>query len=486
MGEHRAMEPPTAYASMDDATLVRGCIADDPAAWEALLERHARLIDAVILRVLDERRPGDTSELPIIHDVLVSMLKRNQAGPFRVWSGRSLRHYLIVLTRQAAGEHVEDATPTASLVSALPTPASIFLDDLVGIEPAKKVAATLDRLSPYIRAIVRLRLRGIGPEGIAAAVGMPLTQVMACLERIAGRLGGHEPHAVESWRMLLGCASLEERVRIASMTRRDEEFGEWRSMAENTWRAVGARSFTQLLPLTPQCFDALAIAAFVEGTVRGPDRALAESHLATCGRCIDTMAMVVLDAETQGPLRDAAAHGREVALSAACTATERFLPGLLLVDALGRRGEPRARDLARLAHLGTRLEPGGRRRGASEASKVMATMPVPCDAEAPIVAAEALTAGDFSRAYRAIDDYTAKSPLGARLRLMAAGSGHDLKGAADLAEKVIGKKSVDPGLLADARSILALAEGESLPDEILAERLRRAIPDLVRFVVRRA
>ena len=49
------MSMPAPYAEADDKGLVEGCVAGDEDAWRVLSERHGRLVDVVIARVIDER-----------------------------------------------------------------------------------------------------------------------------------------------------------------------------------------------------------------------------------------------------------------------------------------------------------------------------------------------------------------------------------------------------------------------------------------------
>jgi len=110
---------------------------------------------------------------------------------------------------------------------------------------------------------------------------------------------------------------------------------------------------------------------------------------------------------------------------------------------------------------------------------------IPADDEAPLVAFEALALEDPHTAWRAIDDHVARQTLGARLRLLAAASGHDLEGARALADEVVGAPEIDPGLTVDADAVRALPERAALPREILVERLRAVLPEAVRFVLTR-
>lgn len=484
------MPMPPPYAQSSDEALVDGCIGGDEDAWKALDARHGRLVEAVVTRVLDQRRPGHLDDVPPIVQSVVGHLRRNGAGPLRTWDGAcDLKHYLAVVARQKAEEHVQEATPVANLVASLPTPAAVFLDDLVGVEPAKRITDALDRLSPHVTAMVRLRLRGLEREGIAAALGMPRHTVTQNLERIAERLGemqhDDDPSAARAWRMLLDCAPMGDKVELAIRTEDEPAFQQTRSMAEGTWRAVRERALTHPHPRTGACLYERDVAAFVDGSIRGADRARAEGHLATCPRCIDSVATLTTDVRVFGPLREARHADREVAVAAACISTTRFLAGELLASRAIERGCDRGEDLARLARVGLGLEGG--RRGEEfrwEPSRVVSAE-IPSDEEAPLVAIEALVHADPHAAGRAIDDHMAKSTLGARLRLLAAAAGSDFDQAKRVVEQMETRRVSDPGLSGDADAVRALPEGRALPREILVERLRDAIPEAVRFVLSR-
>lgn len=483
------MALPAPYAEADDQGLVDGCVADDPDAWNALLSRYGPLVELVAVRVVDERRTGPLDEVPGCIESVGAHLRRNQAGPLRTWCGQSLRHYLAAHARQVSMVYLQDVTPPATLIASLPTPAAIFLDEVLGTEPAKQVTEALDRLPPNFGALVRLRLRGLDRSDIAATLGKTQQMVVSHLERIAERLGsmaeGNEEDACASWRVVLDAATIPERVEVAIRTESDRDFRKVRALAEATWRAVRERAFTRLFPKQALCLDENGFATYVDGTLRGAERTRAEGHVATCARCIDTVATLTMDLRAADICREAANRDPALGLIAACVATTRFRAAVELGEVAAEEGSLGAADLVRLARMGQLLEAGAERH-VTEPSRVrvLSTMP-PTDEEAPLVAIEAMVANDIHGAARAIDDELAKTALGARLRLLAEVAGHDVENGRALAAELVARPHSDPGLNDDAAAALALPEGRALPREILVERLRNALPLAVRWVLNR-
>ena len=483
---------PAPYAEADDRALVDGCVAGDEDAWIALAQRYGPLIELVAVRVVDERRVSSFEEVPGVLDSVHAHLRRNQAGPLRTWGGQSLRHYLAAHTRQVAMSYLQDVTPPATLVASLPTPAAIFLDEMLAAEPAKQVSDALDRLPPNFGAVVRLRLRGLDRSDIAATLGKSREMIVSNLERVAERLASMadpdeqaKAQSEAAWKVVLDAATIGERVAVAIQTENDMAFRKVRALAEATWRAVRERAFTRLHPKQPLCMDENAIATFVDGTLRGADRTRAEGHLATCPRCIDNVATLTMDMRAADVRRDSASKDADVGLVAACVATTRFRAAVELAKVAVEEGSSRASLLARLARVGQMLE-GGAEKTAAEPSRVrpLSTAP-PSDEEAPLVAIEALVANDAHSAARAIDDQLKRSALGARLRLLADVAGHDVESGRTFAAELAERPHSDPGLNEDAAAALALPEGRALPREILVERLRHALPLAVRWVLTR-
>ncbi len=482
------MPLPAPYSEADERGLIDGCISGDEDAWAMLERRLGPLVETVVVRVVDERRRSTLDEVPGCVEAARAHLRRNQAGPLRTWNGQSLRHYLAVLTRQAVVEYLQDVTPPATLIASLPTPAAIFLDEMLAVEPARQITEALDRMSPNIGALVRLRLRGLDRSDIAATLGKTQQSVIASLERVAERLGDMGDSTEDTraaWRVLLDAATIAERVSVAMRTETDREFRKGRALAEATWRSVRERALDRLYPKQALCLDENTFATFVDGTLRGADRTRAEGHMATCPRCIDSVATLTLDMRAADIRRDASAFDPQVGLAAACVATTRFRAGALLAEQAAAAGSARARDIVRLARVGQMLE-GGAERHSGEPSRVRAvSIHPPTDEEAPLVALEALVADDMHGAARAIDDELAKGTLGARLRLLADVAGHDPTEGRHQAEELMIRPHSDPGLMEDAAAALSLPDGHPLPRESLVERLRSTLPQAVKYALSR-
>jgi hypothetical protein len=98
------------------------------------------------------------------------------------------------------------------------------------------------------------------------------------------------------------------------------------------------------------------------------------------------------------------------------------------------------------------------------------------------VALEALVRDDSHAAVRAIDDELAKGPVGVRLRLLALSAEDDASEGRELAEEILGRPQSDPALVTDAKATLAIPPGDSIPREILIERIRDTLPSVVRYL----
>lgn len=458
----------TAYSEADDAALVAGCVGGDGDAWAALLDRYGRLLRSIVVRVLDERRLGQLDEAPAAFEVVIDHFKKGGGSALRAWdSSCGLRPYLAIVTRLVAESYVQDATRPATNIGLLPS------------EPAEsdspsKLTELLDRLPPNLRALVRLRLRGLDRADVSAILGIPQQQVAPTLEKIAERFGETEgANALAAWRIVLDCAPPAERVAIALRTEEDGSLRAAREAAEQSWRAVRDVGWLRPQPRTASCLDDKMIAAFIDGSLRGPGRARTEGHLATCERCVDAVASLTNDLRAVGPLKDAASADESVALAAACIATGRHRAAEHIARGGVQAGAERARALLRLARVGRAIDGDALELDSAETSRVVSR--IPTDDEAPLVALEALAAGDPHAAERAIDDHAAKQTLGLRLRLIAAAAGNDVDAAKALANE-LAERSHDPGLAADAEATRSLPADRSLPREVLLERLRDVLP----------
>lgn len=469
------------WESADDEALVEGCLEGDEEAWAALAGRHGSFVRATVVRLLDAPDAEDPD--PLLERVWGSL--RRPDGPLRRWSGGcQLRSFLGLFARQVARQGAASDPGTA--LAAATTPNGLYLDDLGISGPLLRVEGILGKLPPNVASLVRMRVRGLSRGDMAATLGRSPATVLANLERIASRLASEDDPELSSrcYRVLLDAADIPERVDLALRSEQDPDVARVRSAVDVTWRAVGERALGRSAPRGDGCLEDHAMAGFVDGTLRGAGRARAEGHVATCARCIDEAAALVLDLRVQSCLRDAAGLDDRVAVAAACVATLRFGAAARLIERARQRGADGAlvAALERLAQAGQLLDGGHATRG--RGSQVVATR-VPSHEEAPLVAFEALVRGDPRGAVRAIDDRMALQGLGARLRLLAAATS-DLEQAREMAETWLDSPRIDPSRTLDARAVLALPPGRALPREILAERLRDVLPEAVRFIVSRA
>jgi hypothetical protein len=465
----------------DDQALVEALRAKDKDAWERFLSRFGRALRTVVVRVVDERRGGTLGEVPQCIQVAGKFL---QDGLFDRYRGAAtLRCFMAAAVRSEITSYLQDVTPPASLIASLPTPTSLFLDEVLAEEPAKRAGSVVDKMPPNMGGLLRLRLRGLDRADIGSTLGLTDETVRGHLEHLAERLGEldeEEPgYAEVAWRMLLDAAPIDERVATADRTLRDARFARVRSVVESTFRALRERELLRLHPRANECLEDETMASFVDGTAKGPDRTRVEGHIATCPRCIDAVAILTMDMRTIDALRDVAEWNAELAVAAACVTTTRFRAAALLAE-LAKGDEARVRAITRLARIGLSLS-GGSRAVAVEPSRIINTA-IPSDADAPLVALEALVNDDTHSAFRAIDDALAHGPLGARLRLLALAAEDDVTEARKLAEEIMSRSQTDPGLVADAQATLAIPKGDSLPREILIERVRDTIPAAVRYL----
>jgi hypothetical protein len=285
---------------------------------------------------------------------------------------------------------------------------------------------------------------------------------------------------------VLGGLPAEEEVALALEAERDQAFIEARTAAETIWRSVRERALVMPQARSGACLDAPSVASLVDGSLRGAARARAQGHLTTCSRCVDAVGLLVSDLAAEPILRTTRGRDRRLAIGAACIIAGRYVPAQLLAESAANAGVEGSVELLRIAVLGQRLQglTHARESQGAEPSGIMLSPTIPNDEEAPLAAAEALARGDVATAYRAIDDHVAKSSLGARLRLIAAASGHDVLEARSLAREALARRNVDPDLADEAKGVVALPEGRALPREVMVRQLLRLVPDVLKHILR--
>jgi hypothetical protein len=480
------MTLPPPYVTSDDASLVAGCLGGDEDAIRTLLERHGVLAELALVRGLETAVDVDAA-LAARRKDLARFLARDGGGALLGYASGScsLRSYLAVVARLVARD--AGAPTRLPFAPAAPTPPTLDVAGIVAarttIERLGRVTELLDRQPLDVTALVRLRAHGVERAHAAALLGTADATGRTVLARLASRLSeadaGSEDAAAAGWRMVLDAASHGERVEIALLTERDvpaegqPSLRRARAGVEAVFRALRDRLLSEASPSTPNCLDSRSTAGFVDGTMRGGARARVEGHVLGCPLCLDEVAALAIDTRALEAVRHAASGDRRLGLGAALLASGRYVLAAKL-----RAADPTPRfDLvARIAEAARSLESGLEAREPDASGVLMRGLP--SDEEAPIVAFEALALDDPSGAYRALDETTARSSIGVRLRMLTAAALGDLAAARALASEARG--SVDPGAVADAESLAALPDGATLPREILVERLRDAVPALVR------
>ena len=140
-----------------DAELVTRCRAGDQSAWEALVDRYARYVHAIVTRVyrLD---PHDAEDA--FQDVFARIFER-----------------LDTLRRAGREVPVDDVPESAD-------------DGLAGLDEALTVHAALDRLSPECHEILdRFFCRDESYRTIGAELELPAGTIASRIARCLTRLG---------------------------------------------------------------------------------------------------------------------------------------------------------------------------------------------------------------------------------------------------------------------------------------------------------
>lgn len=466
------MSLPSPFENVDDRGLVEACTRGDEDAFAALEGRYGRVIRAIGLRVADDLMAAPAN-------VAVSVdayLRRNHCGPLRTWTGVRLPVFLALVAREIA---VSVLTGQPHLT---PTGLPAVPDDPHALDDDAEEEA-FGRLPPHVRVILRLRMHGLGATGIAATLGAPRPAVLHQLGLIARRLGADHEASVEAYRIALGHASHAERVRLALRSSEDRAFRHARREAIATWEALAERELARTPPATRTCLALDGISGLADGSLRGPSRHAAEGHVGGCPHCADRLARLVMDQDVVTPLRQAARLPEPVAQLATAVSTGRIALATRLVDEAEASDPRRTRALARIAKAATAIDALARLGSSHPPWTDREPTSIPTDDEAPIVALEALALRAPVAARRAVDDLLARRVVGKRVRLLASAAQGDLREAFAIAKDVMERSSPDPELARDVDAVTALVEGEALPNEVLAERVRTLVPDVVRYVV---
>jgi RNA polymerase sigma factor (sigma-70 family) len=171
-----------------DAELVARCRAGDQSAWEALVDRYARYVHAIVTRVyrLD---PHDAEDA--FQEVFARIFERldtlRDVDALRPWIAQTARNCAVDTLRRSGREVPVDDIPEGAD------------DGLARLDEALTVHAALDRLSPECHEILdRFFCRDESYRTIGAELELPAgtiaSRIARCLSRMRGVL---EPSAGE-------------------------------------------------------------------------------------------------------------------------------------------------------------------------------------------------------------------------------------------------------------------------------------------------
>jgi RNA polymerase sigma-70 factor (ECF subfamily) len=159
----------------DDAVLVRRCLAGDPAAARALVERFQADVIGLCYRLLDNRHDAEDVAQEVFLRVFRSLKRWDEERPLRPWVlGIAVNRCRTWVGRRAKGpELVEYLHEAPDLRPA---------DDTAELH--REIRAAVDDLrSEYRGVFVLFHEHGQSYEEIAAAVGRPIGTVKTWLHR---------------------------------------------------------------------------------------------------------------------------------------------------------------------------------------------------------------------------------------------------------------------------------------------------------------
>ena len=147
-----------------DAELVTRCRAGDQAAWEALVDRYARYVHAIVARVyrLDSHDAED-----VFQEVFARVFERldtlRDGDALRPWIAQTARNCAVDSLRRSGREVPVDDVPEG------------VDDGLARLDEALTVHAALDRLSPECHEILdRFFCRDESYRTIGAELELPV------------------------------------------------------------------------------------------------------------------------------------------------------------------------------------------------------------------------------------------------------------------------------------------------------------------------
>ena len=169
-----------------DAELVARCRAGDQVAWEALVDRYARYVHAIVARVY--RLEGHDAE-DVFQEVFARVFERldtlRDGDALRPWIAQTARNCAVDSLRRSGREVPVDVVPEDAD------------DGVERLDEALTVHAALDRLSPECHEILDRffcrdeSYRTIGDE-LALPSGTIASRIARCLARLRDVIGPRE------------------------------------------------------------------------------------------------------------------------------------------------------------------------------------------------------------------------------------------------------------------------------------------------------
>jgi RNA polymerase sigma-70 factor (ECF subfamily) len=169
-----------------DAELVARCRAGDQVAWEALVDRYARYVHAIVARVY--RLEGHDAE-DVFQEVFARVFERldtlRDGDALRPWIAQTARNCAVDSLRRSGREVPVDVVPEDAD------------DGVERLDEALTVHAALERLSPECHEILDRffcrdeSYRTIGDE-LALPSGTIASRIARCLARLRDVIGPRE------------------------------------------------------------------------------------------------------------------------------------------------------------------------------------------------------------------------------------------------------------------------------------------------------
>jgi RNA polymerase sigma-70 factor (ECF subfamily) len=182
----------------DDVTLLRGLIAEDPAAWRELNRRHGRQIQQAIIKVTSRFRSvlgGDAAD-EIYSRFCLQLLQndKRKLKSFDPERGVRLVGFLCMLATHCAYDllrsrrrdpRADAGTELDSCVSAVPDPYSCC----AARERAEQVTALMQDMSERDREFVMLYFgEGLSAEAVADQMGISINTVYSKKHKLRAKL----------------------------------------------------------------------------------------------------------------------------------------------------------------------------------------------------------------------------------------------------------------------------------------------------------